>query len=81
MIEEESCNRKIMQVRSCIVPTETVKMVNLDLGPDENGIVIDYEIKTDKYSKKENEYSLFYDTKIVPITIRKYLLYMQSRAG
>jgi hypothetical protein len=80
MLEEESFDID-GHIRSCIIPTDAVKMISLELGAGENGILIDYEIKPQVFSQKESKRTLFYDTKIVPITMRKYLLYVQSRAG
>ena len=80
MLEEESFEDN-WRIRPCIIPTESVKIVKLNLGPDENGIVTNYETKPKEISQKEKQKTLLQDSRVVPITMRKYLLYMQSRAG
>ena len=75
MYDKESFSQDIGQIRECIIPNVNVKFVKLELGQSENGLVIDYEFKP------ENKKSKFMDSVIVPITMRKYMLYLQSRAS
>ena len=81
MYKEESFDQNWGQVRPCIIPTESVKIVKLDLGPNENGIVINYEAKQEENLQKERQKPLLEKSTVVPITMRKYILYMESKAG
>ena len=54
-------------------------MLKLNLGPNENGLVVNYETTPEEISQKVNKTPLLQDAQVVPITMRKYLLYMQNR--
>jgi len=79
MPDEESFCHKYGQIRSSIIPTESVRMLKLNLGPNENGLVVNYETTPEEISQKVNKTPLLQDAQVVPITMRKYLLYMQNR--
>ena len=82
MLDEDSYSKEYYGIRACIIPTESIKIIKLQLGPEENGLVVDYETKPEELTQKSKSKPTYWeDSKVAPITMRKYLLYMQSRAG
>ena len=53
MPDEESFCHKYGQIRSSIIPTESVRMLKLNLGPNENGLVVNYETTPEEISHPE----------------------------
>lgn len=76
MYEDESFCQENWQIRECVIPKDTIKIVKLDLGPGENGIVIDYE-----ENQKKKTSNMFKNSRVIPLTMRKYILYLQFQAS
>ena len=63
------------RIRSSVIPDISVRLLDLNLTEGENGILCDTSLK------KQDIFFELCKSKIVPINIRKYLLYQQHVAS
>ncbi len=78
MYDKESFNPESRTIRDSVIPTSTVRLVELELASDENGIVVSYDPDP---VRLEAVNFISISKEILPITMRKYRLYNQSFAS
>ena len=85
MYEKESLVPKDGAViRECIIPTESIRLLNISLNEDENGLQYAFSsssVYLEKTTSNNLPENILNNVEILPITLRKHLLYQDLEAS